>query len=420
MSWNVQGLFRKLSQVNFVEFCKIYDIFSCCEIHNCNENKMKDTFPDHDVYFSKRKTLNGGGIAVFVRKIFKRFITNIDVTLDECIVLLMNRDFTGFDKDLMCCFPYIPHEYSMVFDKNKVKGMELFINLYESLSLRFGDVHWVIGGDLNARTGILTDVIQIRNLHLYINALNGADFLFDNTICKDRTSRDPHFINSYGRQLIDFLKCNSLCIVNGRTSGDYLGNITCIANKGKTIVDYYVVSRNIHNFVKSFNVIPRPESDHFPITMSLSCMICSEPDNVNTDIACHVIKPLYWKSSVTDGYIQNLDVHLQNNHESFMKCMDTNDVDSANEILKTCIRNASSNMYSKRTLNKNNQPKWWDKELDLLKTLKYQNLHKFHFTNDDNDLDAYLQSKRMFKNTCVMKQKEYDRYTINELIKTSQ
>ena len=85
--WNVQGLFRKLSQVNFVQFCKIYDVFSCSEIHNCSENIIKDAFPEHEVYLSKRKTLNGGGISVFVRKIFKQFVSKIDIQLDECIVL---------------------------------------------------------------------------------------------------------------------------------------------------------------------------------------------------------------------------------------------------------------------------------------------------------------------------------------------
>ena len=226
MCWNVQSISKKLCKVNFVNFCKSYDIFSCSEIHNCNEDKIKDAFPDYDVYLSKRKTLNGGGIAVFVCKIFKEFVTKIDVTLDECIVLRMKRDLTGLDKDLICYFPYIPHEYSMVFDKSKVKGMELLINLYDSLSLRFGDVYCLIGGDLNARTGSLNDIVQIDNLHLYINAMDGADFLFENTICTNRKSRDPNFVNSYGRQLIEFLKCNSLCIVNGRTPDDYDGKIT--------------------------------------------------------------------------------------------------------------------------------------------------------------------------------------------------
>ena len=245
MSWNVQGLYRKLSQHDFIRFCKIYDIFSCSEIHNCPENIIKDTFPEYDVYVSKRDNLNGGGIAVFVRKIYKQFVNLIDAKLNECIVLHIQGGFIGFDKDCICCFPYIPHEYSMVFEKSNIKGMELFINLYHSLSIRFGDVYYIIGGDLNARTGSLTDVIQTNNLHVYLNAVHGADFLFENLQVPLRKSRDSQFINSYGRQLIDFLKCNSLCIVNGRTSGDPLGNITCIANKGKTIVDYYIVSKNL-------------------------------------------------------------------------------------------------------------------------------------------------------------------------------
>ena len=398
----------------------MYDVFSCSEIHNCSENIIKDAFPEHEVYLSKRKTLNGGGISVFVRKIFKQFVSKIDIQLDECIVLHIKHEFTGYDKDLICCFPYIPHEYSTVFYQNNIKGMERFINLFNSLSLRFGDVYWLIGGDLNARTGTLRDTIQVNNLDVYINAMDGASFLFDN-VCIDRKSRDPNFINSYGRQLIEFLKCNSLCIVNGRTQGDNVGNITCIANKGKSIVDYCIISRNIHNFVNSFNVIPRTESDHFPITISISCSICKDPDNVTNDISCHVIQPLYWKPSLTSEYMNDLTSCLKDCYESFMNYIDNNDLDSANLILKNCISSASTNMQSNRKNNKNrnSQPKWWDKDLDALKTIKYQNLHKFHFTNNDNDLEAYIQSKRNFKNTCVMKQKENDKNTIDELIKQS-
>ena len=46
-------------------------------------------------------------------------------------------------------------------------------------------------------------------------------------------------------------------------------------------------------------------------------------------------------------------------------------------------------------------------------------MHKVYFTNNDNDLEAYIQSKRAFKNTCVMKQKENDKNKIDELIKQS-
>ena len=418
--WNVQGLFRKLSQVNFVKFCKLYDVFSCSEIHNCSENIIKDAFPDYEVFLSKRKTLNGGGISVFVRKIFKQSISKIDIQLDECIVLHVKHEFTGFDKDLICCFPYIPHEYSLVFDQNNSKGMERFINLFNSLSLRFGEVYWLIGGDLNARTGTLKDIIQINNLDVYVNALNGANLLFNYNVCTDRKSRDPNFINSYGRQLIEFLKCNGLCIVNGRTPGDNVGNITCIANKGKSVVDYCIISRNIYNFVNSFNVIPRTESDHFPITISISCSICKEPGH-ETNFSCHVIQPLFWKPSLCREYMNDLNSCLKDSYASFVNCIDSNDLDSANLILITCITRSSTIMQSNRKCdkNRNRQPKWWDKELDVLKTIKYQNLHKFHFTNNDNDLEAYIQSKRIFKNTCAMKQKENDKKTIDELIRQS-
>ena len=55
--------------------------------------------------------------------------------------------------------------------------------------------------------------------------------------------------NPRGKELLDVCKLNDFLILNGRTTGDGTGSFTCIANKGRSIVDYFIVSRNMYEHV---------------------------------------------------------------------------------------------------------------------------------------------------------------------------
>ena len=424
MSWNVQGINSKLNDSDFTSFCNQFDIFSCSEIHNCTKAKLENKFDNYNVYVSYRKEFQGGGIAVFVLKSLCNIISNVEIPLNECIVLSMNKKYLNTDKDIIYCFPYIPHEYSSVFYGKSTKGIERLIELFDSLYLRFSDNYWLIGGDLNARTGSLHDFNYTLNLQSYLEVVNGSDDIFDDkTFLQPRKSRDPFFVNNYGKQLIEFCKCNGFCIVNGRTPNDKHGNITCIANKGKTIVDYFTVSIDFFEYIKTFKIIPRPESDHFPLTL----LICGDnytetAVNENENNSLHSIHPLRWDAARLKEYSSKLKICLENNKNIFMANIENNEIDLATNLLSNCIIDASCNMQKqgKSTHYKiNSQPKWWDYSLKQLKINKYNYLHKFHQSNDTEDLEKYLQAKRSFKNACSEKKKEHNNKSINELVEKS-
>ena len=362
---------------------------------------METKFDKYDVYISKRKDFKGGGIAVFVSKILSNVIYNIEINLDECIALLMKKSYLNTDKDIVYYFPYIPHEYSTVFQGQSTKGMERLIELYDRLFIKYGDIHWVIGGDLNARTGNLSDLNHTLNIDSFLYSLNGAEDLFDDISIKPRVTRDPLFVNNYGKQLIEFCKFNSLCILNGRTSDDKMGHITCIANKGKTIVDYFIVSINLLNFVNSFKVTPRHESDHFPISIVISGNAFIENKmTVNNNSSTHYISSLTWDSSKKDEYVHQLNLSLENNNETFMNSIKNNDINTASSIISKYVMEATNQMQKKndKRVNKTNtQPKWWDNSLTELKLYKYKCLHNFHQSSDTAHLNIYLQSKRSLK-----------------------
>ena len=195
------------------------------------------------MYISYRTTCSGGGVVVCVRKLLVPFITRLKSDIEECIFLSFNE--TMFAKPLIMSFTYIAHEQSEFYRNKILKGIERFEVNYADLNNANGDVHWLICGDLNSRVCELEETLINNNIHDYIQGFDECEMIAEGHDIPRRTSRDTE-TNTFGRQLIQFCKINDFLILNGRTTGDATGSFTCIANKGRSIVDYFIVSRNMY------------------------------------------------------------------------------------------------------------------------------------------------------------------------------
>ena len=132
-----------------------------------------------------------------------------------------------------------------MYTDSNLKGIELLeVHLLEIFD-RIGIVPIIVGGDLNARTGVENEILHHVHLERYIDGFGGCDEIVD-TYCDlpPRNSCDPHITN-FGLQLLHFCKVHSLFIANGRCKGDELGKITCIANGGRSVNDYAVLSLSL-------------------------------------------------------------------------------------------------------------------------------------------------------------------------------
>ena len=107
----------------------------------------------------------------------------------------------------------------------------------------------LICGDLNARFGDCVDLIH-KDDESYIPTPH--DNTFD--VILPRVSCDHSVVNQSGRWLIDRCVDNQLYILNGRTLGDLTGQYTCHTPRGSSIVDYFIASRSLSNFVHSMKV----------------------------------------------------------------------------------------------------------------------------------------------------------------------
>ena len=131
----------------------------------------------------------------------------------------------------------------------------------------------LITGDFNGRTAELDDmfredenpsqeVIPIPNTFVNLPKRRNCDKV----------------LNSHGEKIIHFCHIFDLKILNGRTTGDPLGNFTHLnVNKGESAIDYSICKEYLYNYVENFMVLPLNEiSDHSKIVTIFKSSITSQ------------------------------------------------------------------------------------------------------------------------------------------------
>ena len=75
------------------------------------------------------------------------------------------------------------------------------------------------------------------------------------------------FLNAHGRKIIQLCQSIDLIILNGRSKGDLLGNLTFMnASRGTSTIDYGLCNNNLYNCLENFLVLPLTDlSDHSKI-----------------------------------------------------------------------------------------------------------------------------------------------------------
>ena len=73
----------------------------------------------------------------------------------------------------------------------------------------------------------------------------------------------------FGNQLIEFCSIFNCSIVNGLSDRGFDAGFTYIFNTGSSVIDYIIVSNDLFSveFVSSFEIAPRVESRHLPLSI---------------------------------------------------------------------------------------------------------------------------------------------------------
>ena len=185
---------------------------------------------------------------------------------------------------------YLPHEGSP-YHQN-----ELFDDLSQdllTLNAQYG-LPIVLIGDFNARTGLVSDFIEIDKCVAEICGVNTTE---DEGFCdksklqlfgiETRRFNNDKTVNNNGYKLMDLCRNHDLKIVNGRFGLDSgLGEYTRIKPNGSSIVDYAITSTSLLQMISFLKVDLSDKclSDvHCPINLNISFK-CHKPINDNQSI----------------------------------------------------------------------------------------------------------------------------------------
>ena len=183
----------------------------------------------------QRARRDSGGLVIYIRNEFCDGNTLVKVN-EGCIIWVkLYGELFHIDSDLYVCLCYnTPVGSSRAnYSDRSVFDMILDDILYFEAHLN-GNCHFIVCGDLNARTANLPDYVASDSLQL--SDLLPEDYVIDSPL--PRVSEDK-VSNEYGNQLLEFCKATGLRLANGRLGEDKnIGRFTCIKGNGSSVVDY--------------------------------------------------------------------------------------------------------------------------------------------------------------------------------------
>jgi hypothetical protein len=222
---------------------------------------------------------HSGGVVVYFRSHFSPNLSQWkEGRKDSYLWLRVKRSVAP---NLLVCVLYA----APVRSKHESKS------LFQNLARNIAEVQtlWgivLMGGDFNACIAALSDTIDVSDLCELLQALELAKTEQPNIVSK-RHNRDAS-VNGWGRELLDLCCDAGLLILNGRTPGHELKEFTCLANGGRSTVDYIVGSPVIWQVATHLEVIIHDtcyypmggDFNHRPLRLRLSVNVLLLKHNI--------------------------------------------------------------------------------------------------------------------------------------------
>lgn len=261
-AWNIHGLGKKLREDDVLDIVNNLDFVAFVETWTSIQSSVN--FAGYGRCHKTRhkrhkKGRPHGGILFLYKSRYKGFVQSIDCDNEDVLIIRVKAEAIGHVRDLCIFIVYIPP--GLPADKIS----ERFEFLEQCLAQHSCHADTLIIGDLNSRTGSLSDLTDIG-----VDCNNLPIDLSDAGHVPDRNNCDQ-VVNSYGKRLIELCQSTQHYILNGRFLGDSLGYFTYMSKNGSSVVDYSIVNATLFKTVKYMRVTPFSHlSDHCLLDVCLS------------------------------------------------------------------------------------------------------------------------------------------------------
>ena len=402
----MNGLFRKLADIDFIEFLTSYDIIFLSETW-LNKKHLTDLsiqgFESYHVYGQKstgvKKGRLSGGLSIYFRKELKNEISVIETNNFGIIWIKINHNLLSFNEDLYCCHTYIPPPSSKVlidkdfdFFEEIEKGIEKFSKLGKTF----------ITGDFNSRTAQLSDILHFDK---YLdddddddddhNDDDGNSVDFNNL--SERRNKDL-LIDNNGRKLISLCKSTDHIIANGRLHDDTDGNYTFISARGSSVTDYLIFNKHDINVIKDFKVLDFSNcSDHAPLYFTI--LICNDKNEpIQNDSTNKTEQKIVFNEEKITEYedilkqnLNELDACINSESSLNTQAETLTEFFYENAIGKPIPVNRTNNKFSPKT-----SPKWYNADCHRAKQEFKTARNTFNRNRTDQNRVSFVRTRTKY------------------------
>jgi len=405
LSWNIEGLINKLSDHDFVNFVTSFDVV-------CLQETFATASFDFDIHFDKflvvvspavrlsRMGRSSGGTVLLVRKSLSDYVTVVESGVDNILCVRLSKMLFGSDKDVVFIGTYI-HPTSSPYYQDKEYDCTIDELEHVVLSILEGDdVHFVVGGDLNARIGEW-------GLEVTDDGDDETNAFSDTTFTFARKSEDKT-VNNFGRSLINFCSVFDLLPLNGLVQSGFDDTFTFLSENGRSVIDYFLCSVDFAPFICSLSVLSRVESAHMPIV--LSCQRQSRCDHSESESEKMSFSKVKW-----DPTKAHLFCEFMFSEHAAETLADANerledDIETSLAMFTDLLHEASTCMKREVTVGgraSRRRSKWYDNECEFLKRDARRSLARYRRTHRAADNVIYKEKRNLYMKTIREKKQQY-------------
>ena len=388
LCWNVEGVISKLNYPEFVSYVVRFPFV--CLTESFIEYAPDNVFPNFDLYIAPAKRLSNkgrrsGGVLCLVRKEFRLFFEHIPCRYDNILIFKIKKSLLATSNDILLCCIYIPPVDSPYYNTvEEPDGITILETCMIEVCTQYTNCNILLCGDFNSRTGkyntaISWDVHDVRS----------------EAVVETRNSQDIN-LNEYGRSLLSLCGSFEMSILNGCENGTYSGEFTFLSPNGRSVIDYFIVSKNISHFCSNLKITNSVLSSHLALEMTIGCSI-TRTQREQGDLQQ---RRLIWNESLTEQYKENLQEALESTlttlkQENAAVELDIDDVVS--KITKGLLN--SGTCMEKSFLRRKSIKKlpWFDGECYDSRRKVRRLLRVFKRSMLKEDRDEYFANKKAYK-----------------------
>jgi exonuclease III len=399
MCWNVNGLATKLTDPDFVHFVTSYDICCLTETFSLPNFDFSVCFGDFIVLHSPAEKLTrhgrpSGGTVLMYRKELDSLISEVKTEFANILCVKISKTLFNSNKDVFCIGMYNHPTNSIYYNgKDFLCSLELLEQFMLSLFETDGDVHFLIGGDLNARVGEWSCEPYDNEYEHELNSFT-------------RKSQDET-INSFGKTLIEMCTMFELTPLNGMCHGDRDGLFTFHSDRGNSVIDYILCSVDLFDAVDDFHVLSRVETEHMSVCARL---LCSCDTGYKRDKKTGSFEKISWDSRKLESFLSYISCEEAIlGLENATKAVDI-DVEASLTKFNEIICNATDCM--KRTVHfgprSRETNKWFDNDCRKMKRETKQLLNRYVRKRTESSKQLYKEKRANYHKLLKEKKRLYN------------